>query len=287
MHFVAIDFETANSDYSSICSIGLAEFQNGQKSAEWYSLINPKTYFDPRNIDVHGITKSDIKNAPSFVDVNGKLRHFLQNKIVVTHSAFDRAALQRATAKWKIEDIQCHWLDTARLARRTWPQFSKRGYGLKSICEFLQYEFEHHHALEDAKASAFILLQALDVLGLTIDQACERIRQPLDPSAPSYSASIHRNGNPDGPLAGEKIVFTGALQFPRKEVATIAAQAGCDVSDSVTRKTTILVVGDQDLDKLAGHEKSSKHRKAESLREKGLPIKIIQESDFMDICNFS
>jgi DNA polymerase-3 subunit epsilon len=42
----------------------------------------------------------------------------------------------------------------------------------------------------------------------------------------------------------------------------------------------MLVVGDQDLKLLAGHTKSSKHRKAEELAERGQPIRILQESDF-------
>jgi DNA polymerase-3 subunit epsilon len=48
----------------------------------------------------------------------------------------------------------------------------------------------------------------------------------------------------------------------------------------VTKKTTILVVGDQDVARLAGHEKSSKHRKAEQLVAEGQQIRIIRESDF-------
>lgn len=42
----------------------------------------------------------------------------------------------------------------------------------------------------------------------------------------------------------------------------------------------VLVVGDQDILKLAGHDKSIKHRKAEQLIANGQNIKIIGESDF-------
>ena len=52
------------------------------------------------------------------------------------------------------------------------------------------------------------------------------------------------------------------------------------MADSVTKHTTLLVVGDQDIRALNGHEKSSKHRKAEELMAKGLPIRILTESDF-------
>ena len=45
--------------------------------------------------------------------------------------------------------------------------------------------------------------------------------------------------------------------------------------------TAILVVGDQDLERMAGKVKSSKHLKAEMLATKGLPIRFHAESDFL------
>jgi DNA polymerase-3 subunit epsilon len=84
---------------------------------------------------------------------------------------------------------------------------------------------------------------------------------------------------------GETVVFTGALSLPRREAAHLAALAGCDVGNGVTKATTILVVGIQDTDKLAGYDKSSKHRKAEQLIESGQSIRIISEKDFIEIVN--
>lgn len=51
----------------------------------------------------------------------------------------------------------------------------------------------------------------------------------------------------------------------------------------MTKKTTLLVVGDTDVQRLAGHEKSSKHRKAEELVAKGAPIRILRETDFREL----
>ena len=56
---------------------------------------------------------------------------------------------------------------------------------------------------------------------------------------------------------------------------------GADVTPSVTKKTTMVVVGDQDLRKLHGAMKSAKHRKAEDLIAAGQPIRIVAECDFM------
>ncbi|MBT6836768.1 MAG: hypothetical protein HOA61_12060 [Bacteroidetes bacterium] len=73
--------------------------------------------------------------------------------------------------------------------------------------------------------------------------------------------------------------------MPRKEAAKTASKIGCNVFDSVTQMTTILVVGIQDSSRLAGYGKSSKHRKAEKLIKKGKQIKILSELDFIKICN--
>jgi DNA polymerase-3 subunit epsilon len=90
--------------------------------------------------------------------------------------------------------------------------------------------------------------------------------------------------NVEGSLFGEILVFTGSLtgslSITRHEAAAMAARAGCQIDENVTKRTTILVVGDQDIYKLAGHEKSSKHRKAENLIQKGQKIRILTQSDF-------
>lgn len=88
-------------------------------------------------------------------------------------------------------------------------------------------------------------------------------------------------GDGDGALFGEAIVFTGALLLPRRDAADRAAEAGADVLSGVTKATTMLVVGDQDIAKLNGREKSSKHLKAEKLISAGQNIRIIGETDFM------
>ena len=146
----------------------------------------------------------------------------------------------------------------------------------------LGFQFNHHDALEDAKASAHILIKACKEKGLDIDGWLSRVRGPIIPGV-GGSTGIRQKGNPDGELAGEVLVFTGALQICRQEAANFAASVGCQVASSVTQQTTILVVGDQDISKLAGQDKSAKHRKAAELIAQGAPIRIIGESDFKEL----
>lgn len=153
-----------------------------------------------------------------------------------------------------------------------------------NVCNELGIEFVAHDAVEDARAAGEVLLRAIKATGIGLDAWLARVRQPIDPS---LREPIAFKGNPDGVLAGEVIAFTGALAMPRREAAALAAKAGCDVVPGVKKTTTLLVVGDQDIQKLAGHEKSSKHRKAEEMIAKGYSIRILRESDFLRLIDIT
>jgi DNA polymerase III subunit epsilon len=279
MEFYALDIETANPDFSSICQIGIAYFKNGGVDNEWVTLVNPEAEFHPMNKNVHGIEAVHVKDSPTFREIAETLRNKLSGAIVVTHTAFDRAALRQACGRAQIPEIECRWLDSSRVARRAWDEFSKSGYGLKNVCAKIGYEFTHHNALEDAKAAGHVLIAASQKSDLDLEGwfACLARRKQTSKWS---KQNVTREGNPDGALFGETIVFTGTLGIPRVEAANIASELGCVVGQSVTRKTTILCVGDQDIALLAGHEKSSKHRKAEDLIEKGQELRIIRQTDF-------
>jgi DNA polymerase III subunit epsilon len=282
MNFVALDVETANADMASICSIGAVRFENGEVVDGWYSLIDPQDYFDGLNISIHGIDERMVRGAPTYAEAARTLHAMLHDSVTVTHTHFDRVATHQASTRWAVSVPVCTWLDSARVARRAWVECASSGYGLANVCRLIGYEFQHHNALEDAKAAGHVLLAAMELTGLDLDGWLTRVNQPIDPSSGSSGAAIRRDGNPDGSLHGEVIVFTGALAIPRREAADMAASVGCEVDSGVTKKTTLLVVGDMDV-RLAGHEKSSKHRKAEGLAAKGQPIRIIRETDFREL----
>jgi DNA polymerase III subunit epsilon len=283
MRFVAIDVETANADMASICAAGAAVFEHGRLCYECYSLIDPDDYFDPVNVSIHGIDGTMVSGAPVYKVVWGTIEPFLSDATVVTHTHFDRVAIHQAADRWAIEPPRCTWLDSARVARRTWVECTSSGYGLVDVCKRIGHEFQHHNALEDAKAAGHVLLAAMAETGLDVEGLLRRVRQPIDPGSSISGSATKRDGNPDGPLFGEVVVFTGALEIPRREAADLAAAVGCDVAQGVTKVTTLLVVGDTDVKRLAGHEKSSKHRKAEELIAKGFPIRIIRETDFREL----
>jgi len=277
MEFVALDFETANADISSICQIGLVHFKDGTLQEEWKTYVDPEDFFDEINISIHGIDETTVKGAPNLRDISSRISSYLDNRIAVCHTHFDRVALHKACEKYSLRMPTCTWLDSARVTRRTWDQCAYKGYGLGNVCAILGYQFVQHDALEDAKAAAHVLLAAIEKTGIDLQGWLKRVKQPIDPS----TSNIAREGNPDGFLYGEVLVFTGTLEVTRCEAADMVANTGCAVATGVTKNTTIVVVGDVDARKLApGQVKYAKHRKAENLIAQGYPIKIYRESDF-------
>jgi len=141
MDFLAIDVETANADYSSICQIGIAEFRNGHIIDKWSTLINPEAYFDQFNSSIHGIEEEDVVDALTFDQIYNELSERITGKIVVHHMPFDRIAISRACVEYNLDLLQPRWLDSAKIVRRTWEQFAYKGYGLAKITKFLEIEF--------------------------------------------------------------------------------------------------------------------------------------------------
>lgn len=280
--FHAIDVETANVDRASICQIGIVHVQDGEITDQWQTLVNPDAWFDPLNISIHGINKDRVRNSPSISDIRGELDR-LSESILISHTSYDRVALERALKKHNLEPLHVTWLDSARIVRRAWPdQYGKSGRGLKNVAADLDITFNHHDALEDARAAAEVVLRACRITNTEISDWLHLVNRPIFP--PSEQVSVSRpEANPDGSLYGETILFTGELRVPRSKARELAAQAGCNVVDNASKKVSILVVGTQDESKLKGYEKSSKHRRIETLICNGARIDVLSESDFYEI----
>jgi DNA polymerase-3 subunit epsilon len=276
MNFVSLDVETANASLASICQVGIVRFENGQITDKWSSLVDPEDFFDHVNVSIHGIDEDDVRGAPTFQQAASEIARRIAGQTVATHTNFDRSAISQACGKYGLAPPECAWLDTARVARRTWPDVAHSGYGLGSLAQRFEIEFKHHDALEDARVAGLILLRAIEDTGMSTDTLLEHSMCRMD----QHHAQL---GNPEGRLFGEIAVFTGTLSLSRRDAAELASRAGCEVADGITKHTTLLVVGDQDIRHLAGHEKSNKHRKAEELIAKGQPIRILAERDFAAI----
>jgi len=278
MRFVAIDVETANSRYHSICQIGVVLFEDGREVAAERVMIDPREEFGYWQTRVHGLCSNDVAGFPCFTDHFGWLQTWLAGQTVISHSHFDRSALRLACDLHRLRAPSCKWIDSSHVALAAWPGIAKHGLGLKVIASQLGIRFRHHDALEDARASGLIVQRAMTDTGLGIAEILKRRLPSIEVG--SAGKSVARVGDGTGALVGERIVFTGELTIARQVAADMAAEAGGDVQANVTKATTMLVVGERDL--MPGwNEKSGKQRKAEDLIENGFPLRIVGENDFV------
>lgn len=177
--FTSIDLETANPNAWSICQIGIAKFQNGELAEEWATYLDPRERFNPDNVAIHGITEAAVRGWPMLTDVTARLHEMLDGKIVVSHSQFDRRALEQAFDRHNIPRLRCSWLDSTMVARRAWDGFSKRGVGLENLCRILGYRYQRHDALGDAKAAGVVVLAAIEQTGVGLERWLQQVELPI------------------------------------------------------------------------------------------------------------
>ncbi len=254
--FTAIDFETANPDYSSICQIGIVKFVDGQIVKEESQLINPETFFHGMNIHIHGITPEDVLGMPTFVEFFPELHKRINNQVVIHHQPFDYSAYCQACGLYGLEQSNTYWLNNSAVVRRTWDQFRSKGYGLKNVAKHLEIHFKHHDACEDARTAGLIFIEACKITGKSIEQWSKDVKRgrikefSKCPSKQKITGDLLKPSfecieNQNNPFYGKKVVISGTYsEWPdRKELARTLKSLGADIDSSVTANTNFLCAG--------------------------------------------
>ncbi len=153
--FIALDFETANQRKASPCSVGMIKVIDGAIKESFYTLINPEAPFDRYNIFVHGITPDMTARSPIYPSIIPDMRDFISELPVVAHYApFDMSVIRESNARYQVTDFQLKYFDSYYLSKA---YLTMPSYKLNVLAEYVGFTFQHHHALEDAKASAAII----------------------------------------------------------------------------------------------------------------------------------
>lgn len=312
-NFIAIDYETANSNYLSACSLGVSVVKQGKLVETFQTYINPPkefSEFDPFNVMIHGITPSDIKNAPTFDYVWEKidsLNSDFKNPFACHFAGFDIRVTEALLKYYKQDLSEIRFYDTYTIARKMWPSLSN--HKLNTISEAFNIDLEHHQASSDSKACALIALRQMNELGknslaevaknydydlgVLSAKGVKTMSEFKNYGSRSYSsydgkASSSRDVLPDkdvnlgSELYGASIVFTGELKsMSRRDAIQRAVNNGAKVSSGVTKKTNFLIVGISDFIDFKSGKKTRKLKDAEALSLSGQEISIIDEEDFL------
>jgi len=166
--FAAIDFETANSQRSSVCSVGVVVVRGGEISEQIYRLIRPEPeYYSYFNTLVHGLTELDTKSAPIFPQVWREISPHFDGLALVAHNApFDQSCLKSVFASYSMDYPEYEFYCTCRAARAKFKnlpaQLRPPNAKLDTVARFCGFEMQNHHnAVADALACAQIALKLL------------------------------------------------------------------------------------------------------------------------------
>lgn len=161
--FAAIDFETANAERTSVCSVGVVVVRGGEIADSIYRLIRPyPNYYSWFTTRIHGLTRSDTDLSPDFPLVWSEILPLIEGLPLVAHnSPFDEGCLRAVLTHYGLPCPDMHFHCTCRASRRIFGRSlpNHRLHTVSAACGFDLHN--HHHALADAEACARIALKIL------------------------------------------------------------------------------------------------------------------------------
>lgn len=306
MDFITIDFEIANYNLNSACSMGLIFVKDNEIVDKKHFYIQPPSLdFDSKMIDIHGITVDHVKDAKKFNEIWIGIEEFFQatNTIIAHNAQFDISVLYGFLIEYNLPLPDFTYIDSIAIST-----MACRGQGvgnsLKDRLNHFSIPLENHHdALSDALATAQLVLHCIELKKRkSLDSYCRTYSSipvkkfsSLKPNKSFGKRKKFRSKININEIAatvdtfdvnhifhGQNIVFTGELQnIDRKTAMQRVVDLGGILKSGVSKRTNYLIVGKQDKSIVGEEGLSSKEEKAFSLIEQGIDIKIIYENEFM------
>lgn len=300
MDFIAIDFETANSDLAYPCSLGITIVQNNQIHNCLSFLINPEGKFSPMNVKVHGITSEMVKDSPAFPDIWEKISYLFRHYPIVAHNAsFDKTVLERTAHRYQIALPRLTYYCTMKLSQYNYPKAS--GYSLDALCSFLNIDLKNHHCCDDDSCAAanIMILIASDESNyiFTYQDANSRLNVESNQESihksqyeklfekPDYApAQTNFDDGSTIKILDHKFCITGDIDgYDREALKQKIIDSGGKYSNSISKSTDYLVVGMENRNVVSDpkNAKSGKIIKAEHLKAEGIKINTISSYQFL------
>lgn len=165
--WVVVDLETTGgspkrghrvTEVAAVCVSG------GRITETYSTLVNPARAIPRFVTSLTGITEAMVASAPHFHEVAGQVARTIDGRVFVAHNAaFDWRFLAHEMQVANGTSPAGRQLCTVRLARKLLPELPSRG--LDSLAHYFGVEIEsRHRALDDAVATAKVLLRLIDIM---------------------------------------------------------------------------------------------------------------------------
>ena len=290
--YVLIDIETTglSTEWDEIIEIAGIKFKNNTPIDTFQSLVRPSEEIDEFIEELTGITNSELEKADNIDIVLPKFKEFISSYVLIGHNInFDINFLYDAFYKNIGYEMQNDYIDTLRIARKTLPELEHHRLD-DLISHYSIPARDFHRALGDCKKTSAVFDNLKKEIASKFDsteefkQSFKRLSKRLDLSKIVAESAVISE---DSPIYGKVCVFTGTLEkMTRKEAAQIVVNMGGINANTVTKKTNLLILGNNDYCKSIKDGKSNKQKKAEELILKGQDLIIIPENEFYEIVEF-
>lgn len=286
--YTVIDFETTgrNPKQEEILELGAIKYRAGKEVSRYQQLVATRQPVPAFITMLTGITNEMLIGKPTIDAVIGEFADFIGDDILIGHNVagFDTVFLAAAYEKYLGKTLVNSCVDTLRISKRMLPELPC--YSLERISAELNIEYkDSHRGISDCEITnaCYQTMRNMILTNGTLEDFQESFEK-------RKSSRIKVNEivakvcdiDPNHPLFGKAVVFTGSLGMPRIEAMQIAVDFGAIVKTSVTTKTDYLVVGGQDISRVGDDCMSSKEEKAIRFNESGkAKIQIITGNDFL------
>lgn len=165
--WVVVDVETTGGTPTRghrVTEVAAVRVEGGRIADTYCSLVNPERPIPGMITSLTGISNAMVAEQPRFAQVARDLSSALEGCVFVAHNAaFDWRFVSHELNLATGMTLSGRQLCTVRLSRRLLPQLPSRS--LDGLAHWFGLEVEHRHrALDDAVATAKVLLRLLDML---------------------------------------------------------------------------------------------------------------------------
>lgn len=165
LKFCVIDLETTggNPDTEKIIEIGMVKIDNRKMTEERSFLINPQKEIPEFVQKLTGIRRTDVEHSPKIEEVIDEIIQFIGDSILVAHNtSFDIPFLNGVLKKLQRPTLDNKVICTNIMTKYMIPDIMSSNLNYMSSIFGISHS-QAHRAIEDARATAMLLLKYIDI----------------------------------------------------------------------------------------------------------------------------